>query len=320
MSSAPPSIRLREVGLRDGLQMVPQILSTEAKLQWLRAEAAAGVPAFEVTSFVSASRMPQFADAETMAAAARELTGIEAGALALNARGAERAIEAGVRTLIFVVSASQAHSSGNAGRSTEHALDEFRAVMARVRATPNAQRPRVLAGVATAFGCTMEGAIDPARVRRLIAAMAEAGADELALADTVGYANPAQVRALCAQVLSDIGPLPLGLHLHDTRGLGLANALAGLEAGVKAFDAALGGLGGCPFAPGASGNIAMEDLVYMLESMGLHTGVDLARLLEVRRSLPDLLPGVDLHGTLARAGVPPHQTSSTASTASAFLS
>lgn len=306
-----PTIQVREVGLRDGLQMVEQIVPTETKLAWLRAEAAVGVRAFDVTSFVSKSRMPQFADAEAMLQAAQAVPGIEASVLTLNARGAERALEAGARRLVYVLSASGAHSRGNAGRDTEAALEEFRAVVAQAQAVDPAQRPHIEAGIATAFGCTLEGAIDPARVRHLATRLAELGADEIMLADTVGYAQPRQVRDLFALVRQDIGSLPLGAHFHDTRGLALANVVAALEAGVAKFDAALAGLGGCPFAPGASGNVAMEDLVYLLESMGYATGIDLPALLALRRQVSDWLPGVPLYGALARAGLPLHWTATT---------
>lgn len=308
-------ITVREVGLRDGLQLVPFHVDTETKLAWLRAEAEAGVASFEVTSFVSRKAMPQFADAEVVAAQASQLPGVTAAALALNGRGAERALEAGVGMLVFVISASQAHSQGNAGRSADQALAEFGEVMAQVRACAPERRPRVLAGVATAFGCTLEGAIDPARVRSLMTALASQGPDEMALADTVGFANPAQVKTLCRQVMGDIGNIPLGLHLHDTRGLGLVNVVAGLEAGVTAFDAALGGLGGCPFAPGASGNVATEDLVYLLHTLGLRTGIHLPRLLQVRAQLAQWLPGVELHGAVGQAGIPAHQVAEMAATA-----
>ncbi|MGE4334902.1 MAG: hydroxymethylglutaryl-CoA lyase [Pigmentiphaga sp.] len=300
-------ITVREVGLRDGLQLVPFHVDTDTKLAWFQAEAEAGVSAFEVTSFVSRKAMPQFADAEIVAAKTAKMPGVSAAALALNGRGAERALEAGVGMLVFVISASQAHSKGNAGRSADQALAEFADIMAQVRACAPERRPQVLAGVATAFGCTLEGAIDPARVRQLMSAMAELGPDEMALADTVGFANPAQVKTLCREVKADIGNLPLGLHLHDTRGLALVNVVAGLEAGVTTFDAALGGLGGCPFAPGASGNVATEDLVYLLHTLGLRTGIHLPKLLKVREQLAHWLPGVDLHGAVGRAGIPPHQ-------------
>ena len=304
-----PFVNVREVGLRDGLQMLDGVVPTDIKLAWLRAEAGAGVSSFEVTSFVSRARMPQFADAEIVAAAAREIPGIDAGALALNGRGADRALEAGVSTLIFVLSASLSHSQGNAGRSTDAALAEFAEVAAQARRLPLERRPRILAGVATAFGCTLDGSIDPQRVRGIAQRLAQAGADEIALADTVGVAHPDQVRELCKQVLTDIHPLPLGAHFHDTRGLGLANVAAALDSGVRSFDAALGGLGGCPFAPGASGNIATEDLVYLLATLGYETGIDLPRLLDVRAQVQQMLPQAALAGAIARAGIPRHQES-----------
>lgn len=299
-------VQVREVGLRDGLQMVPDIVPTEVKLEWLRAEAATGVRSFDITSFVSRTKMPQFADAELMVGACLAMPDVGASVLTLNARGAERALEAGARRLVFVLSASAAHSRGNAGRDTEVALQEFAEVVRRVRAVDPAQRPHLEAGIATAFGCTIEGAVDPERVVGLAARLAELGADELMLADTVGYAQPRQVAALFTRVRGQIGQLPLGGHFHDTRGLALANVVAALDAGAVKFDGALGGLGGCPFAPGASGNVATEDLVYLLESMGHATGIDLPALIALRDQLQAWLPGVPLSGAIARAGLPRH--------------
>lgn len=296
------AIEVREVGLRDGLQMVESIVPTEDKLAWLQAEAAVGVQSFDITSFVSKSRMPQFADAEQMVGATAALPGLHASVLTLNARGAERALEAGARRLVFVLSASTAHSRGNAGRDTDAALEEFAQVARQVK---HAGYPVHLeAGIATAFGCTLEGVIDPARVRHLAARLAALGADEIMLADTVGYAQPRQVRELFDAVRQEIGSLPMGGHFHDTRGLALANVAAALDAGVRKFDAALGGLGGCPFAPGASGNVATEDLVFLLQSMGYATGIDLPGLLDLRARLAQWLPGVVLSGAIARAGLP----------------
>lgn len=299
-----PRIQVREVGLRDGLQMVPHIIPTEDKLDWLRAEVSAGVSAFDVTSFVSKTKMPQFADAELMLQACLALPGIEASVLTLNARGAERALEAGAQRLVYVLSASAAHSRGNAGRDTETALQEFAQVVAMARALAPAQRPHLEAGIATAFGCTLEGAVPASRVRELATRLAEMGADEIMLADTVGYAQPRQVQALFEQVRQDINGLPLGGHFHDTRGLALANVAAALNAGATKFDGALGGLGGCPFAPGASGNVATEDLVYLLQSMGFTTEIDLPALIALRERLAHWLPGTPLYGAVARAGLP----------------
>lgn len=295
-------IQVREVGLRDGLQMIEDIVATATKLEWLQAQAAAGVQRFDVTSFVSKSRMPQFADAEHMVQATARLPGIQASVLALNARGAERAIEAGATRLVYVLSASTAHSQGNAGRDTEQALAEFAQVVSLARAAE--QRPHLEAGIATAFGCTLEGAIAPSRVLELASRLAELGADEIMLADTVGYAQPRQVQALFRALRQHIGQLPMGGHFHDTRGLALANVAAALDVGVTQFDGALGGLGGCPFAPGASGNVATEDLVFLLHSMGYRTGIDLQQLLDLRRQLAHWLPGVALHGAISRAGLP----------------
>lgn len=297
-------VQVREVGLRDGLQMIGEIVPTEVKLEWLQAEAALGVCAFDITSFVSRSRMPQFADAEQMVQACLAIPRVEASVLTLNARGAERALEAGACRLVYVLSASAAHSKGNAGRDTDAALAEFEQVVRMAREVDSANRPHLEAGIATAFGCTMEGPMDPRRVCELAARLAELGADEIMLADTVGYAQPRQVQALFKAVRQQIGALPLGGHFHDTRGLALANVVAALDEGVTKFDAALGGLGGCPFAPGASGNVAMEDVVFLLESMGHETGVDLPALLELSQRLLTWLPGVDLYGAIARAGLP----------------
>lgn len=295
-------IQVREVGLRDGLQIIAHVVPTETKLEWLEAEVRAGVNAFDITSFVSKSRMPQFADAEMMVNAAALVPDLQASVLALNARGAERALEAGAKRLVYVISASASHSKGNAGRDTQDALDEFERVARLVRSTTG--RPYLEAGIATAFGCTIEGAIDPARVRQLATRLAELGADEIMLADTVGYAQPRQVQNLFSLVRKEIGSLPMGAHFHDTRGLALANVVAALDAGVSKFDSALGGLGGCPFAPGASGNVATEDLVFLLQSMGYETDIDLPELLKIRNHLHQWLPGVQLSGAIASAGLP----------------
>lgn len=302
MSRTPAHIR--EVGLRDGLQMIAEIVPTATKLQWLQAQAQLGVRAFDVTSFVSKTKMPQFADAEQMLQASQAIEGVQASVLTLNARGAQRALEAGAKRLVFVLSASMAHSRGNAGRDTDTALQEFAEVVRMAQALEPGRRPHLEAGIATAFGCTLEGAVDPERVCQLAARLAELGAQEIMLADTVGYAQPRQVHALFQAVRKQVGNLPLGGHFHDTRGLALANVAAALDAGVLKFDGALGGLGGCPFAPGASGNVATEDLIFLLESMGYDTGVDVQGLIDLRAQLAQWLPGTALSGSIARAGLP----------------
>ena len=294
---------VREVGLRDGLQMIQHFFPTAAKLAWIEAELAAGVKHIEVCSFVPPRNIPQFADAVEVAEASVRLPGLSASALVPNLKGAQRAIAAGIRELHFVLSVSEEHNLRNVQRTTQQSVDEFRAVVELAHGQPG--RVMVSAALATALGCTISGHVDPGRVMELAHVMVEAGADELSLADTVGYANPAQVRMLFERAQTEFaGRLPIAAHFHDTRGLGLANVYAALEAGIRLFDASLAGLGGCPYAPGASGNIVTEDLVFLLESMGLRTGIDLARLVEVRRIVAENLPGEPMYGQIAKAGPP----------------
>lgn len=294
---------VREVGLRDGLQMIGQFFPTAAKIAWIEAELAAGVKHIEVCSFVPPKNIPQFADAVEVAEASLRMPGLQASALVPNLKGAQRAIAAGIRELHFVLSVSEEHNLRNVQRTTQQSVDEFRRVVELARGQP--EKVAVSAALATALGCTIAGPVDPGRVIELAHVMVEAGADELSIADTVGYANPAQVRALFDRAQRDFGArLPIAAHFHDTRGLGLANAYAAAEAGIRIFDASLAGLGGCPYAPGASGNIVTEDLVFLLESMGLATGIDLARLVEVRRIVAEHLPDEPMYGQIAKAGPP----------------
>ena len=297
-------VDVHEVGTRDGLQSVPFFVPTEVKQHWCAAEAAAGVREIEVCSFVPVKLLPQFADCAEVARYALSLEGLTVAALIPNIKGAERGIELAVHKMNYVISVSESHNRANVRRSTEESAAEFERIVDLVRALPAQRRPRIVGGLATAFGCTIEGAVAESRVRELAARLARAGADELILADTVGYANPAAVRRLFGAVRADLGSLPLKAHFHDTRGLGLANVLGALDAGVRAFDASLGGLGGCPYAPGASGNICTEDLVFMLESMGLDTGIDVARLIALREEIAAALQDQPFHGAIARAGLP----------------
>jgi hydroxymethylglutaryl-CoA lyase len=296
------AVEVVEVGLRDGLQILERVMPTENKLAWLKAENDTGIRRFEVASFVPAKYLPQMADAATLVAAAKRLPNIVVTALAPNLKGAVGAIEAGADTIVVPVSASEAHSAANVRRTP----DEMVAELAKIcRARDEAGRPvRIDAGIATAFGCTIQGAVREEYVARIAEACLEAGADTIGLADTVGYANPAQVRRLFRLVRGVAGERLKSAHFHDTRGLGLANVVAALDVGIRSFDASLGGLGGCPHAPGASGNVATEDLVFMLEEMGFETGVDLAALIKAQRLLSELLPGQTLYGKLAGAGVP----------------
>jgi hydroxymethylglutaryl-CoA lyase len=295
---------VREVGLRDGLQSISEILPTEDKIAWLEAEHAAGVREIEVSSFVPPKLLPQLADAEALVRHALSLPGLTVSALIPNLRGAERGLALGVHEMNFVLSVSEGHNRANVRRSTAESVEDFRRVVALCHTAPEERRPRVACGLSTAFGCTIEGAVDEDRVRRIAVEAAEAGADAIMLADTVGYGQPAAVERVFRQVIADVAPLPVAGHFHDTRGLGLANVLAALNAGARAFDASLGGLGGCPYAPGATGNIVIEDLVFMLESMGFETGIDIERLLEVRELVHSFLPNVAQHGTIGKAGLP----------------
>jgi hydroxymethylglutaryl-CoA lyase len=295
-------IEVVEVGPRDGLQNVSTVMPTAAKKAWLSAATAAGVREIEVCSFVPPARFPQFADNQPVIAHALSLPPLTVCALVPNARGATDALAAGVHKLCFTLSVSSGHSLANVRKTPGAQLEEFRKII-EIR-DASGRRVAVTGGLSTAFGCSIEGTIDGSAVCRMAAKLVEAGADEVSLADTVGYASPSDIRRVVRAVRREIGPALTALHLHDTRGLGLANVLAGLESGIKTFDASLGGLGGCPYAPGASGNICTEDLVFMLESMGLRTGIDLEALLCVRDLVKGSLPGEAFHGALARAGLP----------------
>jgi hydroxymethylglutaryl-CoA lyase len=298
-------VLVSEVGPRDGLQSIRPIMPLAAKQAWVEAEAAAGVREIEVGSFVPAKLLPQLADTAELVAFARTLPGLTVAVLVPNLRGAEAAVRAGAHKITIPLSASETHSLRNVRRTHAQMLDEVRGIVALLRSLPQPQRPKFEGGLSTAFGCTLEGNVPADRVVKLAEQLMEAGCDEVGLSDTTGYANPSQVKDLVRRVRAAVGDHALsGLHLHNTRGLGLANVLAGLEAGITTFDSSLSGLGGCPFAPGASGNIVTEDLVFMLEAMGLRTGIDLARLLEVRRILREALPDEPVYGFTPDAGLP----------------
>ncbi len=295
---------VREVGTRDGLQSIATIFSTEAKLEWIRLEAAAGMPEIEVGSFVPPKLLPQMADSATVVAGAKQISGLRVSVLVPNLRGAENAMAAGADQLNYVLSVSEAHSRANVRRSVQESMDDFARIIEFRNAHPEYHAIRVAGGLATAFGCTIAGQVPLSEVLSAARAMVELGADELAVADTVGYGNPAQCRQIFREVLAIAADIPVAAHFHDTRGLGLANVDAALDVGVRRFDASLGGLGGCPYAPGASGNIVTDDLVFMLEAMGLSTGVDLDGLLEARRYMEQHLGGEPTRGAFARAGAP----------------
>jgi hydroxymethylglutaryl-CoA lyase len=297
---------IREVGLRDGLQLVKTILSTEQKLEWCRRAAQAGMAEIEVTSFVPPKVVAQFVDADAVARGATMIGGFTAAALVPNLRGAERAFETGIAKINYVLSASEAHNQANVRRSTQESLDDFVRIVARRDEVAKGNKGKISigAGIATAYGCTISGAVSEKRVVQIAEQLARSGADEIIVADTVGYANPAQVERLMRAVVRAVGSRPVACHFHDTRGLGLANVTAALNAGVRGFDASLGGLGGCPFAPGATGNINTEDCVFLLESLGYHTGIDIEALVSLRATVESWLPGERFSGAIARAGLP----------------
>jgi hydroxymethylglutaryl-CoA lyase len=292
-----------EVGPRDGLQSIKRAMPTEAKHAWIRALAAAGLREIEVGSFVSPKLLPQMADASEVVKEAVRIPGLTVLALVPNLKGAQRAVEAGVSRITMPVSASRAHSEKNIGMTPEQAVEQVRQVVQLRDGLPAATRPGVEIGISTAFGCTMEGAVSEDWVMQLAAQLAQAGADSIGLSDTTGYGNPAQVKRMFTRLRAELGDKAGGAHLHNTRGQGLANVVAALDAGVTTFDSSQGGIGGCPYAPGATGNIVTEDLVFMLESMGLRTGVDLDRLIAARAVVADALPGEPLYGHVPDAGV-----------------
>ncbi len=299
-------VMVREVGPRDGLQNIATVVPTDCKLGWIRAEFAAGVREIEVGSFVPPRLIPQFADADTVVEQALRIDGLTVVALVPNLRGAERALALGVHKLDYVVSVSRTHNLKNVRREREASLQDFERIVQARDAAGLKGRTVLAAGLSTALGCSYEGRIAVDEVRRCASFLAEAGAEELMIADTVGYADPRQVREVFQAVRAEVGELPLAAHFHDTRGTGLANVVAALDCGIRRFDASLGGLGGCPFAPGASGNIVMEDLVFMLDSMGLRTGVDIGALLAVREFPASALGADSLAGAIAKAGLPRH--------------
>ncbi|HEX2010416.1 MAG TPA: hydroxymethylglutaryl-CoA lyase [Roseateles sp.] len=307
MASLPSPVVIREVGLRDGLQSIARVLPTAQKIEWLRGEYAAGVREIELGSFVPARLLPQLADTgELLRHAKRELPELFASVLVPNLRGAEAALEGRADLLILPLSASALHSQANLRKTP----DEVVAELARIRAARDASGSRTLieGGVGTAFGCTLQGRVEPAEVLRLLQALLDAGADRVSLADTVGFADPRAVRELFEAARRIAGERFCCGHFHDTRGLALANVYAALEVGVSRFDASLAGIGGCPHAPGASGNAATEDLAFMLASMGCETGVDLNALLALRRRVAGWLDGEPLHGSLWLAGLPKTMT------------
>lgn len=300
--SSTPEVLISEVGPRDGLQSVSRVMATPHKLRWLDALVAAGLREIEVGSFVPRKLLPQMADTAEVVRHALTHPGLTVMALVPNLRGAEAALRAGVHKLTIPVSASAAHSMANVRKTREDMVAEVRAIVQLKNQL--APHVHIEAGISTAFGCTLQGVVPEDDVVWLAQAVVEAGVDESGLSDTTGMANPAQVRRLFAKVRAAIGDKTGAAHMHNTRGLGLANCLAAYDVGVRTFDSSLGGLGGCPYAPGASGNVVTEDLVFMFEAMGVRTGVDLTRLMAARAPLREGLPDEPLYGMTPEAGLP----------------
>jgi len=298
-------VLVREVGPRDGLQSIKRIMSTENKLHWIKALASSGIREIEVGSFVSPRLLPQMADCATLVSEANKIDDLMVLALVPNLKGAELAVAAGARKLTIPPSASHAHSIKNIGKTPKEAIEEVHRICKFRDTLPIKKRPDIEVGISTAFGCTLEGTVSEDWVIEMAGLLAKAGADSIGLSDTTGYANPAQIKRMFRRLHAEIGIEKMGgAHLHNTRGQGLANVVAAIEVGVTTFDSSLGGLGGCPYAPGATGNIVTEDLVFMLEAMGLHTGINLDALIAAREILLRGLPNEVIYGNVPEVGLP----------------
>jgi hydroxymethylglutaryl-CoA lyase len=303
-------VTLREVGLRDGLQLVKKFPSTAAKQRWVREEYGAGVRHFEVGSFLPAKTFPQFADVRDVVGTVASLPGAHGIALTLNERGVNEALASGVAEVASVLSATEEHSRANANRSRDQAIANIKRLCELRDAS--AHKPLVNVAISMALGCSIAGAVDPKEVLRLVEKCFEAGVDMVGVADTVGYAGPKQVGDLTKAAVKLAGSKVIFVHLHDTRGMGIANASAALDAGARILDGSLGGLGGCPFAPGATGNVVFEDLVFLCESKGFATGIDIDKLVAVRSILRSEMPNEQLYGGMARAGLPDRKSAAAA--------
>lgn len=303
MNVIQESVEIIEVGPRDGLQIARGIMPTSLKVAWIEAMAEAGVRTIEVGSFVPPRLVPQMADTgEVLRQIKRSRPALRAAVLVPNLRGAELACDGGADIVVLPVSVSESHSRSNTNKGTMEQVAEAGRI-ARFLAGM-ADGPRFEAACSTAFGCSFEGAVPAKRVARVAKALVENGAGDIVLADTLGYASPLQIREVVSATRDAVGDRLRKLHLHDTTGTGMANALAGYECGIRRFDGSLAGLGGCPFAPGAAGNVVTEDLVHMFELMGCPTGISLEALLATRDFVARGLPGELLRGAVAQAGIP----------------
>ncbi len=298
-------VLISEVGPRDGLQSIDTLMPTSAKISWIKDLANCGVAEVEVGSFVSAKLLPQMADTAQVVAGCKDIKNLEVAVLVPNFHGALAAIDAGAKKISLPFSVSETHIRKNLNRSHAEVLQDIAKIRQHIDSLPIEQRPHFEASLSTAFGCTLEGPIPEDVVVEKAELLMANGAAEVGLSDTTGYANPAQVTRLVKRIKSAVGNEKLtSIHLHNTRGLGLANALAAYQAGIRTFDSSQGGLGGCPFAPGASGNIVTEDLVFMFEAMGVNTGINLEKLIEIRKFLLTTLPNDPVYGFTPDAGLP----------------
>jgi len=281
MGAYPKNVIIEEQGLRDGLQSEAKVVPTEKKLELIDALIGAGVKRIQVASFVNPKIIPQMADAENLCAGLKKLDGVVYSILVLNPKGMQRAADAGISHVTASISASNTHSQRNAGMTLNGArrqLSEMVAIGKKCGLT-------IRGGIQCVFGCRYEGRIDPNTVMDMLKEQLDLGIDEIELADTTGMADPRAIQEICGPVRALAEDKPVYLHLHDTEGKGLANALAALQVGITHFDSAFGGMGGCPFVKGASGNIATEDLVFMLEQMGIESGIDVSKIAAISRSL-----------------------------------
>jgi hydroxymethylglutaryl-CoA lyase len=294
---------IREVMLRDGLQNIPEFIPTEAKIELFRLIAASGIRNMEITSFVSPKAIPQFQDAAQMARAVLKMKpeGVEVSALVPNLKGAQLALESGMRKVGFVMSVSESHNISNVRRTTAESMDELKKIVELKEKYPDLD---VKAGMATVFGCPFEGRIKPEVTLGLIRRFYQLGLRHMSMADTVGFGNPREVKEMSRLCVTEFPDVTFSIHLHNTRGLGLANSLAAYEAGIRIHDGAVGGLGGCPFAPGAKGNTSTEDLVFMFQEMGVKTGVKMDALLEASRYFQKVKKDVRYSSSIIEVGVP----------------
>lgn len=302
MVQADTKAIVQEVGLRDGLQAAACTMPTKDKIRWIDAAYQAGVRHMEIASFVPPRLLPQMADAAEVVTYAKGYHDLVITALVPNEKGALNALAAGVHRIVVPISVSHAHSLANVHKTPAAMVEEFGKIRTLIA---NQKNPiNLVAGLSTVFGCTLQGIVSLQAVCDIVEKCLEAGADIIALADTTGHATPLQVSQTIAAVKKIAGSKFTSMHFHDTRGMGLPNTLVALEHGIREFDASLGGLGGCPNAPGATGNVVTEDLVYMLESMGYATGIDLSKLVAMRDIIRQALPNEPLYGFIARAGIP----------------